>query len=76
MSRAPNTPVTFSSAMTTNDPLRLGNHTSQLHVQVSTIELLYILFKTDMRMWAGVSRCAWELYSEQEREMEELYDDR
>ena len=30
----------------------------------------------DMKMWAGVSRCAWELYPEHEREMEELYGDR
>ena len=30
----------------------------------------------DMKMWAGVSRCAWELYSGHEREMEELSGDR
>ena len=76
MSRAANTPVTlFSSAMPMNFPPRLGNQTSQLHVQVMTREMLYSLCMSDMRMWAGVSRCAWELHSEHEREMEELYDD-
>ena len=55
-----------------NHPLCLVN----LHVQVMTRELLYLLCKADMRMWAGVSRCGWELYSEHEREMEELHADR
>ena len=29
-----------------------------------------------MMMWAGVSRCAWAVYSEHVREKQELYDDR
>ena len=58
--------------MLINDPLCLGN----LHVQVMTRELLCMLCKADMRMWAGVSRCAWDQDSEHEREMEELYADR
>ena len=62
--------------MPINDPARLENQMSQLHEQVMTCELLYILCMADTRMRAGVSRCAWELYPEIEREMDELHEDR
>ena len=40
-----------------------------------TLALLYILCKADQRQWSVISQCAWELFSEQERKMEELGDD-
>ena len=46
-----------------------------LQTQVMTRELLYILCKADQRQWSVISKCAWELFSEQERKMEELGDD-